>query len=78
MLCGYFWQIGATLWLAWREHWWRDARAALLLWWLAGIGFLLTNGGQPLVKPHHTWFFYWIPLALLLASGGRDQKPSTC
>jgi O-antigen ligase len=72
------WQIGATLWLAWREGWWRDARAGLLLWWLAGIGFLLTNGGQPLVKPHHTWFFYWIPLALLLASGGRHQKPSTC
>ncbi|MBN7797018.1 O-antigen ligase family protein [Parahaliea mediterranea] len=72
------WQLGGTLWLAWRERLWRGDDGALLMWWLAGLAFLLTNGSQPLLKPHHTWFFYWIPLALLLASAaGRSQKPST-
>lgn len=36
-------------------------------WWVLGVFFLMTNGQQPLVKPHHVWFYYWIPLSLLLA-----------
>ncbi len=62
------------------------------LWLLAGVLFLLTNGQQPLVKPHHTWFFYWLPLGLLLAgdaceahrapedsgASARATQPSTC
>lgn len=72
------WQVGATVWLVWRERLWRGDEAALLMWWLAGLAFLLTNGSQPLLKPHHTWFFYWIPLAQLLAiAADRLQKPST-
>ena len=40
---------------------------AVAIWWFAGVFFLMTNGQQPLVKPHHPWFFFWIPLAMLLA-----------
>ncbi len=47
------------------------------LWWLAGVLFLLTNGQQPLVKPHHTWFFYWLPLAFLLAGDLQSRAGST-
>ena len=39
----------------------------VLIWYVFGVFFLLTNGRQPLVKPYHVWFFYWIPLSLLLA-----------
>jgi O-antigen ligase len=45
--------------------------APVLIWWLTGVFFLLTNGQQPLVKPHHIWFFYWIPSCLILA---RDMQ----
>ena len=51
--------------------------APIFIWWLAGVFFLLTNGQQPLVKPHHIWFFYWIPGCLLLVrdmqAGARAQ-----
>ncbi len=70
-------QIGGCLYRVWRLQLWHGAAGLILLWWLAGIGFLLTNGSQPLVKPHHMWFFYWIPLALLLTIQGEDQKPCT-
>ena len=48
----------------------------IALWWLAGVLFLLTNGQQPLVKPHHIWFFYWLPLGLLLAADLQDRTGS--
>lgn len=58
--------------LAWRvarrEPDWRPVAA----WWGLGVFFLMTNGQHPLVKPHHIWFYYWVPLALLLA---RDCAP---
>ena len=38
----------------------------ILAWFLFGTFFLLTNGQQPLVKPHHIWFFYWLPVVLIL------------
>lgn len=38
-------------------------------WFIFGTLFLLTNGQQPLVKPHHIWFFYWLPVVLIL---GKD------
>lgn len=71
------WQISGTLWLLWRRR--SESvpeQNVILLWWLAGMAFLLTNGGQPLVKPHHTWFFYWIPLTLLLAGSAINAKPT--
>jgi len=39
----------------------------VLCWYVLGILFLLTNGQQLLVKPHHIWFYYWLPAALLLS-----------
>lgn len=38
----------------------------IVAWFFAGTFFLLTNGQQPLVKPHHIWFFYWLPLVLII------------
>lgn len=45
-------------------------------WWALGVFFLMTNGQQPLVKPHHVWFYYWIPLSLLLARYLADAVSS--
>lgn len=43
------------------------------IWWAGGVMFLLTNGQQPLVKPHHIWFFYWLPAALIAARWQLDR-----
>lgn len=44
----------------------------LIAWFFMGVFFLLTNGQQPLVKPHHIWFFYWLPLVLIV---GKTALP---
>jgi len=36
-------------------------------WLLFGILAMLIYAQQPLVKPNYIWFFYWVPLAILLA-----------
>lgn len=56
--------------LAWRVGRGEPAWRPVVAWWALGVFFLMTNGQHPLVKPHHIWFYYWIPLALLLA---RDR-----
>ena len=37
-----------------------------LLWFGFGVLAMLIYAQQPLVKPSYIWFFYWIPLAVLL------------
>lgn len=60
-------QLGGGALMAWQvartDRTWLPVTA----WWLLGVFFLMTNGQQPLVKPHHIWFYYWIPLALIVA-----------
>lgn len=44
------------------------------IWFGFGVLAMLIYAQQPLVKPSYIWFFYWIPLAVLLA---RSQLEST-
>ncbi|MCO1333366.1 O-antigen ligase family protein [Microbulbifer sp. OS29] len=47
-------------------------------WFLFGVLAMLAYSQQPLVKPNYIWFFYWIPLAILLARNSlenQDLKP---
>lgn len=60
-------QLGVGALMAWQVARADRAWLPLTLWWLLGVFFLMTNGQQPLVKPHHIWFYYWIPLALIVA-----------
>ena len=46
----------------------------IVAWFYMGVLFLLTNGQQPLVKPHHIWFFYWLPLVFILAKDLQQAK----
>lgn len=55
--------ISSGIWLSKKKK----SYCLVLSWYVLGIFFLLTNGQQPLVKPHHIWFYYWIPAALLLS-----------
>ncbi|WP_444926096.1 O-antigen ligase family protein [Microbulbifer sp. TRSA002] len=48
-------------------------------WFVFGVLAMLTYAQQPLVKPNYIWFFYWIPLAILLArSSIEDRGLSQC
>lgn len=60
-------QIGFVCHCGWRLVRRHTEYLPLVAWFYLGLAFLLTNGQQPMVKPHHIWFFYWIPLALILA-----------
>lgn len=64
--------------LAWRVICSHPDWRPIALWWLLGVFFLMTNGQHPLVKPHHVWFYHWLPLALLLARArlAEPQLPS--
>ncbi|WP_237057208.1 O-antigen ligase family protein [Microbulbifer sediminum] len=49
-----------------------------LLWFGFGVLAMLIYAQQPLVKPSYIWFFYWIPLAVILVrhqlAGNRAQE----
>jgi O-antigen ligase len=49
----------------------------LVAWFYLGVFFLLTNGQQPLVKPHHIWFFYWLPLVLIVGKTNLHKVTPT-
>ncbi|YAA40203.1 O-antigen ligase family protein [Microbulbifer sp. ANSA001] len=42
-------------------------------WFLFGTLAMLIYAQQPLVKPNYIWFFYWAPLAILLARSYLEQ-----
>ncbi|AWF82921.1 hypothetical protein BTJ40_20015 [Microbulbifer sp. A4B17] len=46
-------------------------------WFLFGVLAMLTYAQQPLAKPNYIWFFYWIPLAILLARSSLENQSST-
>ncbi|MFS1524618.1 O-antigen ligase family protein [Microbulbifer sp. 2304DJ12-6] len=43
-------------------------------WFLFGVLAMLVYAQQPLVKPSYIWFFYWAPLAILLARSYRERN----
>ncbi len=51
-----------------------ESKLPIVAWFVMGVIFLLTNGQQPLIKPHHIWFFYWLPLCLILASNHTEKR----
>ncbi|WP_444928749.1 O-antigen ligase family protein [Microbulbifer sp. SSSA002] len=44
------------------------------IWFLFGVLAMLVYSQQPLVKPNYIWFFYWIPLAILLARSSLENQ----
>ncbi|MDP5208485.1 O-antigen ligase [Microbulbifer sp. 2205BS26-8] len=44
----------------------------VVVWFLFGVLAMLVYAQQPLVKPSYIWFFYWVPLAILLARSYRE------
>lgn len=48
----------------------------IVAWFYLGVFFLLTNGQHPLVKPHHIWFYYWLPLVLILSKNVKRINSS--
>ncbi|MFA0813002.1 O-antigen ligase family protein [Microbulbifer epialgicus] len=43
-------------------------------WFLFGTLAMLIYAQQPLVKPNYIWFFYWAPLAILLARSYLEKN----
>ncbi|QIL91222.1 O-antigen ligase family protein [Microbulbifer harenosus] len=67
-------QLFAAAWPMRHRRTWTQWIPGLYAIWLGfGVLAMLIYAQQPLVKPSYIWFFYWIPLAVLLA---RSQLTS--
>ncbi|UHQ56937.1 O-antigen ligase family protein [Microbulbifer sp. YPW16] len=61
------WQLVAVAWTGLRrEQLLSWVPGLYLVWFGFGVLAMLIYAQQPLVKPSYIWFFYWIPLAIVL------------
>ena len=76
-LAGVFAALAQLLAVAWTSRsprdWFRWIPGLYTAWFGFGVLAMLIYAQQPLVKPSYIWFFYWIPLAILLA---QSQLPA--
>ncbi|WP_197023824.1 O-antigen ligase [Microbulbifer sp. HZ11] len=66
-LSAFLWQlaaVGLTVLKNYRQIDW--LKAVYIGWFGFGVLAMLVYAQQPLTKPNYMWFFYWIPLAVLL------------
>ncbi|MCQ3828843.1 O-antigen ligase family protein [Microbulbifer elongatus] len=66
-LAAFLWQLASVGLIVLRNYREIDWLKAVYIGWFGfGVLAMLVYAQQPLTKPNYMWFFYWIPLAVLL------------
>lgn len=74
-VAAFLWQLCAVGLTILRDYRQIDRTLGIyILWFGFGVLAMLVYAQQPLTKPDYMWFFYWIPLAVLLV---HSQLPTT-
>lgn len=74
-VAAFLWQlcaVGLTILKDYRQIDW--VRGITILWFGFGVLAMLIYAQQPLTKPNYIWFFYWIPLAVLLVRSQLQRE----